>query len=130
MEQLIASYAKPLVIPTKQPSDHALEAVCAYLEDRYADTITLDELAAISNRSKYHLLRTFTKKKGISPYRYLETIRIGRAKRLLEAGVPTAEAAYRTGFSGQSHFTNFFKTLTGLPPRQYGTIFAKGENQL
>ncbi len=126
MEQLIELYAEPFEQPEEQLSGGAVEAVCAYLETHYAETISLDELAAIANRSKYYLLRTFTKQKGISPYRYLETIRIDRAKKLLEAGVCPAEAAFQTGFSDQSHFTNFFKTLIGLTPRQYGDIFTGG----
>ena len=126
MEQLIHTYAEPSISPEEQAFDGAIEAVCAYLEEHYAETIALNELAAIANRSKYHLLRTFTRQKGISPYRYLETVRIGKAKKLLEEGTSPAEAAFRTGFSDQSHFTNFFKTLIGLTPRQYGNIFLKG----
>ena len=34
------------------------------------------------------LLRVFIKEKGVTPYRYLETIRINEAKRLLSEGVP------------------------------------------
>lgn len=126
LEQLIESYAEPFARPAQQPYDGAVEAVCAYLGEHCAETISLDELAAIANRSKYYLLRTFTRQKGISPYRYLETIRISRAKKLLEAGACPAEAAFQTGFADQSHFSNFFKTMIGLTPRQYGGIFAGG----
>ena len=34
------------------------------------------------------LLRAFIKEKGVTPYRYLETVRINEAKRLLSEGVP------------------------------------------
>lgn len=101
----------------------AFNAICDYLETNYAGTITLDGLSALAGFSKYHFLRSFTRQKGISPYRYLETIRIGKAKKLLEQGVSPADAALRTGFSDQSHFTNFFKKFIGLTPRQYMRIF-------
>ena len=65
------------------------------------------------------LLRAFAKAKGVTPYSYLENIRIGEAKRLLEQGVPPVEAALRTGFSDQSHFTNYFHRLIGLAPGAY-----------
>ncbi|MNP71101.1 Bifunctional transcriptional activator/DNA repair enzyme AdaA [compost metagenome] len=87
------------------------------------EIISLNELADLTEMSKYHLLRLFTRQKGISPYRYLETIRINQAKRLLEQGLLPIEVAAQTGFSDQSHFTNFFKKLIGLTPKQYRRIF-------
>ncbi len=101
------------------------DSVCKYLEDNFSKTITLSELCAMAGLSKYHFLRSFTRQKGISPYSYLEAVRIGNAKVYLEKGMPPMEVAYRTGFSDQSHFTNFFKKLIGLTPRQYMRIFMK-----
>ena len=97
--------------------------MCAYLEERYAEAVSLDQLGGIAGLSKYHLLRSFTKQKGISPYRYLETIRIARARKLLEQNVPQIEVALQTGFADQSHFSRFFKRLIGVTPRQYADIF-------
>lgn len=87
------------------------------------DSITLDDLSKLAGLSKYYLLRSFTKQKGISPYSYLETIRIGKAKKLLEQGVLPVDAALQTGFSDQSHFSNFFKKFIGLTPKQYMNIY-------
>ena len=54
-------------------------------------------------------------------------IRIGEAKKLLEQGLPPIEAALQTGFSDQSHFTNYFNRFIGLAPGVYREIFlAKG----
>lgn len=90
--------------------------------------ISLNRLSSIAGISKYHLLHSFTRQKGISPYSYLETVRISRAKKLLEQGESPLEAAFATGFYDQSHFTNLFKKFIGLTPRQYGGIFQK-ENE-
>ena len=73
--------------------------------------------------SKSTLLRAFTKAKGVTPYRYLENIRIGAARKLLEQGRLPAEAALQTGFSDQSHFTNYFSRFIGLAPGLYREIF-------
>ena len=73
--------------------------------------------------SKSTLLRAFAKSKGVTPYSYLENIRIGKAKKLLEQGVPPIEAALQTGFSDQSHFTNYFNRFIGLAPGIYRDIF-------
>lgn len=99
--------------------------ICAYLEQNYMNAISLDELIAITGVSKYDLLRSFTRQRGISPYRYLETIRVHEAKKLLERGVPPADAAFQAGFCDQSHFTNFFKRFIGVTPKQYMRIFEK-----
>ena len=85
--------------------------------------ISLEQLCRYSGLSKSTLLRAFTRSKGITPYRYLETIRISEAKKLLEQGVSPVETALRTGFSDQSHFTNFFSMLIGLTPGAYREIF-------
>lgn len=39
------------------------------------------------------------------------------------------EAALRTGFSDQSHFTNYWSRLIGLPPGAYGEIFKHTEGK-
>jgi transcriptional regulator GlxA family with amidase domain len=59
----------------------------------------------------------------VEAYRYLETIRVNQAKKLLGEGVLPVEAAVRTGFSDQSHFTNYFNSFIGLAPGAYREIF-------
>lgn len=105
-----------------------VQAVCDYLENNYAEHIVLDELSTIAGMNKYSLLRNFTKLKGITPYRYLENIRVNKAKKLLEKGVEPINAAIQTGFVDQSHFTNFFKNFIGLTPKQYQNIFINDDS--
>ena len=76
--------------------------------------------------SKAALLRAFVREKGITPYRYLETVRIAAAKVLLQRGMRPAEAALRTGFADQSHFSRQFRRHMGLPPGVYRKMFQKG----
>ncbi len=122
LEQLIEEYAPPLQSVATQANPQ-ITAICEYIEKNYASNVSLDDLSTLTQWSKYHLLRTFTKQKGISPYSYLEAIRIGQAKKLLEEGLAPAQVALQTGFSDQSHFTNFFKKFIGLTPKQYMNIF-------
>ncbi|MFQ7450932.1 MAG: helix-turn-helix domain-containing protein [Flavonifractor plautii] len=101
-----------------------VRAVCDYLEAHCDRRITLEQLSTLAGLSKYHLLRCFTRQKGITPYRYLETVRVNRARALLEQGAAPLDAALRAGFADQSHFNHFFKILTGLTPSQYRAVFA------
>jgi len=100
-----------------------VERACAFMERNCACRISLDQLCRCAGLSRSTLLRAFIREKGITPYRYLENIRVGAAKKLLEQGVPPVEAAVRTGFSDQSHFTNYFTRFIGLSPGAYQTIF-------
>ncbi|CZR96620.1 MULTISPECIES: AraC family ligand binding domain-containing protein [unclassified Clostridioides] len=127
IEQLIEEYTEPNLQFNLEKTSIEIQAVCDYLEDNYAERILLDELSAIAGMNKYSLLRNFTKLKGITPYRYLENIRVNKAKRLLENGVEPIDAAIQTGFVDQSHFTNFFKNFIGLTPKQYQNIFTNND---
>lgn len=123
IEQLIESYTSQNSSAIIKEPNTEIKTICEYLETNYAKNITLEDLSLLTGISKYHLLRSFTKQKGISPYSYLETIRISTAKRLLENGISPLEVALQTGFTDQSHFSNFFKKFIGLTPKQYMKIF-------
>lgn len=123
LEELIDNY-------TEQKEDTELynikiqiKKACSYLKENYYKNISLDYLSNLTGLSKYHFLRSFTKEKGISPHCYLETLRIEKSKQLLKNGVSPLDTALQTGFSDQSHFTNSFKKLTGVTPKQYMRIF-------
>lgn len=123
MEQLLSCHAEFGGNVTRPIQRKEIEDVCAYLERHHAESITLDMLSTVANFNKYGLVRLFTRCKGITPYRYLETIRIGEAKKLLEQGVEPVQVAQRTGFSDQSHFSIYFSKFIGLTPGMYQSIF-------
>jgi len=122
IEELILEYTEPSKESLSAASEE-IQKACTYMESNFSELITLDDLSKLSGLNKYTLLRNFTKQRGITPYQYLETIRISEAKKLLERGADPLAAAMQTGFADQSHFTKFFKKLIGLTPKQYGDIF-------
>ena len=124
LSYLIQNYGKPFesCIPECRQE---IERACEYMTAHFTERIYLDQICRYIGLSKSTLLRVFTKEKGVTPYRYLETIRINEAKKLLSEGVPPVEAAIRTGFSDQSHFTNYFNQFIGLAPGTYCEIFPK-----
>lgn len=123
LEQLIEEYTKETVPAGNAEQSTEVKTICEYLETHYMKNITLDDLCKLTGLSKYYLLRSFTKQKGISPYSYLETIRIDKSKKMLEQGNLPIDVAMQTGFTDQSHFSNFFKKFIGLTPKQYMNIF-------
>lgn len=122
LEQVLRDHAKPLDESAAGP-DQTVQTLCTYMEQHFDENITLNDLLAMTSFGKSYLIRTFTRQVGVSPYRYLQTVRLERAKRFLEQGVAPIDAASMAGFSDQSHFTNFFKEFIGLTPKQYQRIF-------
>lgn len=124
LTRLIQRFGQPFE-ECAMPCDREIEAACVFMEEHYAEHICLDQICRKVGLSKSTLLRSFTRSRGVTPYCYLENIRIGKAKKLLEQGVSPLEAAMRTGFSDQSHFTNYFTRFIGLAPGVYQSIFTK-----
>ena len=87
-----------------------------YLETRYAENVTLADLARIANLSPFHLIRVFRKEVGLPPHAYQTRLRLGHARVLLANGCTLGEAALKTGFFDQSHFTNHFRKVFGYAP--------------
>lgn len=106
-----------------------IELTCKFIDENFSKHITLEQLCKYSNLSKSTLLRAFTKYKGVTPYRYLQTIRINKAKKLLEQGGIPINVSLQTGFSDQSHFSNFFNMFIGLTPAAYRRIFREDSNK-
>lgn len=123
LEQVLGEYTTPFDEMNLCDPNPQIQRLCEYMESHFEQNITLDELVSMTSFGKSYLLRMFTKETGVSPYRYLQTVRLKEAKRLLETGEPPVEVAGMTGFADQSHFTNFFKEFIGLTPKQYQRIF-------
>lgn len=100
-----------------------VERACYYMEQHYKENITLEELSDYTGFSKYHFIRTFTKEKGISPFRFIESLKMVEAKRLLKNGRDIIDVTFTLGFNSQSHFTNFFKKYAGVTPKQYKQLY-------
>ncbi|MFD0618731.1 AraC family ligand binding domain-containing protein [Paenibacillus sp. GCM10027629] len=123
IEQLLIDYSDVETLGPDRELSAEIIAMSDYIDANYMRNIKLDHFSQLTGLSKYHLVRSFTREKGISPYSYLETTRIINAKRLLESGASPSEVAFLCGFSDQSHFTKFFKKLIGLTPKQYMRVF-------
>lgn len=123
LDQLLGECSHPFGEPCVKTPDNQITVLCAYMEEYFSKNISLDDLVKQTNYGKSYLIRSFTRQTGLSPYRYLQTIRIEKAKKLLQQNVAPIDAANMAGFSDQSHFTNFFKEFIGLTPKQYQRIF-------
>lgn len=94
----------------------AVKRVKDCLKGRYAENVTLEELARTANLSPFHLIRVFRKEVGLPPHAYQTRLRLNHAKALLAQAATIGEAALNAGFFDQSHFTNHFRKVFGYPP--------------
>lgn len=97
-----------------------LRKVLEYIEEHLSEDISLCALAAIAGFSVHHFGEMFKAETGLAPHHFLIERRIHRAKELLLGGdMPIAQIALDVGFSGQSHFTQHFRRLTGTTPLRF-----------
>jgi AraC-like DNA-binding protein len=96
-----------------------IDTVRDFLESHYMENSSLGKLAELAGLSPYYFLRLFQRKVGLSPHLFQTQIRIQKSKQKLLQGESILDAALETGFSDQSHFTRFFKRMTGLTPGEF-----------
>ena len=90
-----------------------------YLDAHFSEEITLERLAKAFYVGKYHLAHAFKAAFGVSPMRYLATVRCNRAKKLLLRGsYPVAAVSVSVGYSSVSYFSAAYKKAFGETPQE------------
>lgn len=86
---------------------------------RNLDTpLTLDDLASVVGRSRFHFARLFKASTGETPHQYVVRRRVERARELLRAGGVIADVALAVGFASQSHLNYHVRRAFGRTPGQ------------
>lgn len=117
---------KPVFEDTgKEPT--AIEKAKRYIEENYLEKITLHDLAVRFMLSEAHLCREFTKKFHMSPIKYINFLRLERAKELLAATEMTiTEVSEAAGFNGIHYFSRYFTKMEKLTPYEYRAALRDG----
>lgn len=91
-----------------------------YLNQNYQHPLTIESLATMMNVSRWQYTKFFKEKTGEVPSRYLNTIRIKKAKQLLLMTDDSLQViADHIGFSNEYYFNRRFKQIVGVTPGQY-----------
>lgn len=115
-----ASKTKQLRLQTGKLSVYVLAQIDALLETSPDQIISVEMLAELAHCSAFHFSRLFKNTTGQSPYQYVLTHKINRAKDWLRgSNMPVTDIAYRLGFSSIGHFGRFFRQQTGSSPSAY-----------
>lgn len=106
--------------PTPQPpADDALALLKDGLVANPEREMTLGDMAIAAHLGKYHLIRKFRKRYGLTPRGFQNQNRLRKARREFMSGGSLTQAALRAGFYDQSHFIRYFKRFQGMTPGQY-----------
>src|SRR6266536_1072162 len=88
-----------------------------YIESHLAEPVTLDEIAAISGVSRFHIVRAFAAATGLPVMRYVRARRLSEAARSLANGAPDIlSLALEADYGSHEAFTRAFRDHFGVTP--------------
>ena len=91
-----------------------------YLEEHFADDLTIGHMAAISNYSASHFSKLFRQLTGDSFTQYLKRFRLETAaERIRTEKAKISEIAMECGFSNLSYFSRAFNERYKMSPSEY-----------
>lgn len=110
-----------------RPSIAAREAnrAARWLEAQLAQPISIAHMAQELGYHRTHLTKLFRGEMGMSPIRYLQQIRMDRAKLLLREALTIEEVAASVGYPDALYFSKAFKKWTGSTPTDFRKKIAR-----
>jgi len=102
----------------KHRSLERLDPLFRYLDDHYAEQVTLEQAAGLVGMSKSHFIHFMKNVTGMSFVAYLNQFRVSRAL-LAGTSKSLAEISHEVGFCDQSYFGQVFRKLVKVTPKEY-----------
>ena len=102
-------------------SPNRLNRIVAFMEENYARQVGLSDMSELVCMSRDHFVRAFRNAVGQTPYQYLLSLRLTRARQLLldHREWPVAEIATLSGFRNAGHFSTTFSKSFKCSPSRY-----------
>lgn len=110
----------------KPHKDELIHKIQSLIDIDCTISLSLDRLADQHNVSQRTLIRRFNNALGMPPNTYLQTVRIERAKKMLEESDFNVDIIMsKIGYEDTSSFRRLFKKKTGLTPTDYRNRFSR-----
>jgi AraC-like DNA-binding protein len=90
-----------------------------WLEAQLTQSVSIADMAKELGYHRTHLSKLFRKDRGMSPVRYLQKIRMERAKLLLHEPLTVEQVAASVGYADPLYFSKAFKKWVGCTPTDY-----------
>ncbi|MHB1681754.1 MAG: helix-turn-helix domain-containing protein [Bacilli bacterium] len=105
------------------PFPDAVRAGMNFMESRFYQRLTLDEIAQHVALSPFHYARLFKRATGVSVMAWLLRTRVAQAKTmLLETDLPIRDIAEKCGFADQGYFGKQFKRCAEVTPSEFRAL--------
>lgn len=106
--------------PKNRKALDKMKVVIKYVENHYAEKITIGEIADVVGFSESHFMRYFKETMNTSFIEYLKDYRLAMSARLLQASEASIlEISQEVGFENLSYFNRAFKKRYGVTPGQF-----------
>ncbi|MBE6912386.1 MAG: helix-turn-helix domain-containing protein [Ruminococcaceae bacterium] len=100
--------------------ENGIDRVANYIYNNFSSEISVDNLVEISNFERRQFYRVFKEKFGTTPNKYINELRINKAKALLTStNMPMSEIATYCGFNTEHYFSRAFKLHEKISPNEY-----------
>lgn len=117
---LVEDYCKAVESSQFPGCSKIIKNICQYVKVHYGETISTKTLADLFHINPSHLSRQFKKEMKITLTEYIQNVRIEEAKYLIKLGKYTmTEIAGLVGFNDSQYFSNIFKKIEGITPREF-----------
>lgn len=117
--RLLTGPLGPALRQTAAAAGTRIRAVITWLGYRFAEPVSIDQIAAEAGMSPATLHRHFSAATGMSPLRYQKQLRLLSARRQLLTGDATAaQVAHTVGYTSATQFSREYRAFHGLPPVQ------------
>lgn len=111
---------KRKTVPLSYSDKQRISELHRFIQENYADKITLDDIAASAHISRGECCRIFKRLHHMTPFQYLIHFRLSQSIRLLsESNSSISQIAQQVGFGSSSYFTECFKRELHCPPHKY-----------
>lgn len=105
-------------------NDKQIENLIEWLKQNFSRQITLKEMSKKISTSERTLMRKFKKATGELPHKFIQKLRVQKAKQLLiQTNDSFEHITYIVGYTNPSTFRKLFKEMTGLNPGMYREYF-------
>lgn len=103
--------------------DRKLSSVIEYISENFTSPLTTADLSRHFGYDEAYFCRRFKSATGIPVMKYLQTLRLENACKLIRQGVGIKRAAAESGFNDSGYFSRCFKILYNMTPAQYRDIY-------
>jgi len=112
------------VLDAQSKAGEQFANVVAWIETHLDQAIRVQDLAQVAHMSERNFTRRFTSEVGTTPSRFVETVRLERARALLEAGKSVKSITRDVGYRSEAAFRSAFDKRYGIAPSMYRSMHA------